>query len=310
MTIAITTAGFDKQTVLGRLYDTAMRLPDIEKRPGLTIARDESAGFLCWWFGLGEDDDPEDRELWRAVNPSSWITTDYLEQQAASPTVDRNAFDRLHLNRWTQARSSWLPSGLWNSLESNDRIADGSSVYVGVDVGLVHDSTAISIAAPQEDGTILVQCRVWAARRDAVAHVHLPGGRVDLDIIEEHIEDLAQRYNIVELVYDPRFFERSAQNLAMVGVPIAPVDQASRLMQQAYADFYLACKEERIRHDGDAVLAQHVESTMAVMTDRGWKISRHKQRRIDAMVATAMATWRAMNNQRADYVLGWEDDQN
>lgn len=309
MTIAITTAGYDKSTVLGRLYDAAMRLPDVEFRDGLTISRDYDAGFLFWWYGMKEEDDHEDRELWSAVNPSSWIGVDYLEQQAASPTVDRLAFDRLHLNRWTRARSSWLPSGLWQSLESEDRIADGATVYVGVDVGLVHDSTAVAIACPLEDGRILVEVKVWAARRDAVAHVHLPGGRVDLDIIEEYIEDLAEKYHIAELVYDPRFFERSAQNLSMLGVAIAPVDQASRLMQQAYADFYLLCREEKVQHTGDEVLAMHVESTMAVMTDRGWKISRHKQRRIDALVASAMAVWRAKSGQAADYVLAWDDDQ-
>lgn len=307
LTLSITTAGYDRATVLGRLFDSAVRMKGIERRPGLTIARDESTGFLLWWYGLSETDDVDDPDLWMAANPASWITVEQLEAQRESPTVEELVWQRLHLNRWTKTRDAWLPAGLWESLESAEEIPDGAPVVVAVDVGLVHDSTAVAVAHRLDDGRVVVRAKVWAARDDAVAHVVLPGGRVDLEVIEDHIRGLAERYQVTELVYDPRFFERSAQTLSDEGFLTAPVDQSSRRMLEAYSDFYLACREERLTHDGDRVLAQHVESTLAVMTERGWKISRLRLQRIDAMVAVAMAHWRAAMNLSSEYVLSWDD---
>lgn len=306
--VAITTAGFDKDTVLGRLYDEAMRLPDVEKRPGLTIARDQSTGFLCWWYGVDPDVPIDDVSAWLEANPASWITEEELVRQFASPTVDEFAFRRLHLNQWTKTRESWLPSGLWSSLRDPDvGLEDGDEIVVAVDVGLVHDSTAVAIAKRLDDGRVFVDARVWAARDDAVAHTVLPGGRVDLGIVEDYIRDLAGKYAVREVVYDPRFFVRSAEILSDEGLLLAPIEQSSRRMLEAYAAFYLATSERRVAHNGDAVLATHVEATNATMTDRGWKISRKRKARIDAAVAAVMAHYRAEKYEVASYLLSWEE---
>lgn len=307
VTISISTAGYDKDTVLGRLYDAGLRLDHVERHPGLTIARDEDSGFLMWWYGLTDLDDPEDEEAWQHANPASWITPEVLRQQAASPTVDELAFRRLHLNMWTKTRDAWLPAGLWDSLGCDDEIPEGADVVVAVDVGLVHDSTAVAVAHKRDDGTILVEAKVWAARDDAVAHVVLPGGRVDLEVIEMHIEALAEKYQVREVVYDPRFFERSAQSLAAAGLTTAPVDQSSRRMLEAYSAAYIAAVERRIRHTRDPVLSRHFESVIGVQTEKGWKISRLRLQRIDAAVAACMAIWRAGLDVTTDYVLSWDE---
>lgn len=307
LTFIITTAGYDKATVLGRLYDEAIRMDNVERSDGLTIARSPAAGFLMWWYGLREDEPADDVDLWAAANPASWITTDVLAQQAASPTLDELAFRRLHLNQWTKARDSWFPAGQWESLKTDDGIPDGADVFIGVDVGLVHDTTAVAVAYRPDDGPVVLRARVWAARDDAVAHQVLPGGRVDLSIVEEHIRAIAGRFNVVELVYDPRFFDRSADMLANEGMTVAPVEQGSRRMLEAYARFYAAVTEGRVTHDGDKVLAQHVESVQGVMTERGWKISRPRSQRIDAAVACVMAQYRAERSDPAEYVLAWDD---
>lgn len=307
LTFIITTAGYDKATVLGRLYDEAIRMDNVERSDGLTIARSPAAGFLMWWYGLREDEPADDVDLWAAANPASWITTDVLAQQAASPTLDELAFRRLHLNQWTKARDSWFPAGQWESLKTDGGIPDGADVFIGVDVGLVHDTTAVAVAYRPDDGPVVLRARVWAARDDAVAHQVLPGGRVDLSIVEEHIRAIAGRFNVVELVYDPRFFDRSADMLANEGMTVAPVEQGSRRMLEAYARFYAAVTEGRVTHDGDKVLAQHVESVQGVMTERGWKISRPRSQRIDAAVACVMAHYRAERSDPAEYVLTWDD---
>lgn len=313
LTLAITTAGYQRQSILGQLYGAGVRMRDVHREPGLTIARDEDAGFLMWWYGLRDQDDPTDEELWLKANPASWIDLNVLKAQYESPTVDENAFQRLHLNKWTSTRNSWLPAGLWESLwEPGAEIPDGASVYLALDVGLVHDSTALAVAWKRDDGRILVDATVWAARDDAVAHHTLPGGRVDLAVVQDAIRAAAERWAVQEVVYDPRFAEQMMHELAdETGLVIAPVDQSSRRMKDALATFYVSARDEKIlpvgRDKADPVLAAHVEATMATMTERGWKVSRQRLQRIDACVATAMAVWRAERAPKpADYVLAWD----
>ena len=304
----ITTAGYDRDTILGRLYDDAMRLADIERRDGLVIARNEAAGFLMWWYGVPEDHPMDDVDAWLAANPASWIDAEVLTRAKDSPTIDELTFRRLHLNQWTKTREAWLPAGLWQALKSDAKIPESADVFVGVDVGLVNDTTAVSVAHQLEDGRVVVRAKVWAARDDAVADVVMPGGRVDLMVIEDHIRAIAEVYNVRELVADPKFFERSMQVLAQEGMTVAPIDQASRRMLEAYSTFYTACREERVTHDGSPVLSRHVESTNATMTERGWKISRLRNHRIDACVATVMAHYRASRSEPATYLMFGDDE--
>lgn len=308
MNLAITTAGYNRHTILGRLYADAMRSPDVQREGMLTIARNVEAGFLMWWYGLADDDEPTPENV-LAANPASWITSAVLEAQRESPTVDEYAFRRLHANQWTSTRNAWLPAGAWEGLARDGyAIPEGADVVVAVDVGLVHDSTAVAIGCRLPDGRVALDCRVWAARDDAVAHIILPGGRVDLGVVEDYIESLADRYTVRELVYDPRFFERSAAVLSSAGFITAPVDQSSRRMAEAYAAFYTAVQDERVVHPRDDVVAAHVEATQATMTERGWRIGRQRLQRIDATVAMCMALWRAdRDEQQAAYVLSWDD---
>lgn len=307
LTFIITTAGYDRDTILGRLYDDALRQADIERRGGLTIARNESAGFLMWWYGVPDEHPIDDVSAWLDANPASWIDEDVLVRAKESPTIDELTFRRLHLNQWTKTREAWLPAGLWESLASDATIPEGAEVYVGVDVGIVNDTTAVAVAHKLEDGRVVVRAKVWAARDGAVADVVMPGGRVDLTVIEDHVRAIAEKYTVREVVADPRFFERSMQVLADEGLTVAPIDQASRRMLEAYSGFYTACREELVTHDGSQVLSRHVESTNATMTERGWKISRLRNHRIDACVAAVMAHYRASRSQAESYLLSWDD---
>ena len=303
--LTCTTAGFNKDTLLGRMYDEALKLPDVERRGRcLTVARDEENGVLLWWYAAPEGAAIEDEEIWRECNPASWVSMRDLRRQLHAPGFDENDFRRLHLNQWTKVRDAWLPTGTWDALRSEDEIPDGAEVYVGVDVGLIHDSTAVVWAHRLEDGRVAVRARVWSAKEDAPAHEYVGGGRIDLEEIERFItDDLAKRYSVRELVFDPRFFERSAQELSRAGLAVAPLHQSSAQMADAYQAFYVACREGKVTHDGDTVLAAHVEATAANLTDRGWKVRKlRSSARIDACVAAVMAHSRAAREEPTSYL--------
>lgn len=326
--LAITTAGFNKDTLLGRMYEDSLGFTDVEDRlhvngqPMLRIRRDEENGVLFWWYGPPDDveiaDALENTEMWEAVNPASWVTVESLRRQLQAPGVDPYDFARLHLNMWTQARDQWIEPQVWTRGRSEREPSRRAKVCVAVDAALFHDTTAVAWAQKQPDGKIVLRKRVWAARRDVAHEVFCPGGKIDLTLVSDFIIDgLLKTYGIVELVYDPMFFEGEAARLARKGVNCVPLMQTGGSMRDATQSFYQLVSEAKLEHHpGDKVLDRHVAATAAVRTERGWKLSKlNSSVPIDATTASVMAVWRADRQPLSVYadrdllILGADDDE-
>lgn len=295
-TITITTAGeaHTRETgILGRLIDGNQLRGECETRGALTVSRNTAAQTLVWNFDAGTKS-RDDLDRIQAANPASWITRDYLARQAQNPELSEAEFLQLHGCVWAAGADAWIPADGWRALNTGERIPDGAPVWLGVDVGLVHDSTAVVAAWPSEEtGHVVLAARVFASDHRAVAHEHVPRERI-LSHVEQHIRALAGRWDVREVAYDPRFFERSAEILSDDGLMMVEVEQSSRVMADAYQAFYAAVVEQRIAHDGEPVLADHVASTAADKTERGWKVRKLRaHKRIDACVAAVMAHARA-----------------
>jgi phage terminase large subunit-like protein len=299
--LAITTAGFDKQSQLGETYDKAINHPGLELHQDgfLRILRDQESGFLFWWYGLPEDQeaDLEDVGLVRACNPAPWLDPSLLVRDLGRADTDELDWRRLHLNQWTASREAWLPAGVWAGLRSEAEIPKSAEIYVGVDVALRHDTSAVAWAHRLEDGRIALRSKTWSVNPKAQAEQFVAGGEMRLELIEDFIRELGRRYRVREVAYDPHFFARSAQLLAEGGFTMVEFLAASGPMADAYQGFYQACLEGSLTHDGDAVLAAHVEATAADRTERGWKIRKLKSgQHIDACVAAVLAHTRVRLN--------------
>jgi phage terminase large subunit-like protein len=284
---SITTAGDANEresSILGRLLDRNEAVGELEKQPGLTISRNHDARTLIYNYSAPTKD-PADVALMKLANPASWITEEYLRRQAANPELTAEEVLQFHGCVWVAGSQAWIPADWWNAaIERDATIPLGARVSVGVDVGIVHDATAVVIAHERDDGSVLIEAEVWTPK---------PGANVDLADIEEHIRALGRDYQVAGVFYDPRFFERSAQVLDGEGVTMVTMPQNSATMADAYQTWYAMMGEGKIRHSGrDETLTAHCLSTAAQMTDRGWKISKMRQRqRIDALVAGVMAVY-------------------
>jgi phage terminase large subunit-like protein len=304
--LAISTAGYDRFSLLGRIHEQALTWPDVQtKRNGcLTIARDQPNGLLLWWYGAPQDADPENETIWRACNPASFVDLRDLRRQLHDPGLGEPGFRRLHLNQWTPSRDAWLPSGTWANLQDPTKIPLGSEIYIGVDIGISHDTTAVAWAHRLPDGRIIIRARVWAAN-DKTAHVHVPE-RVALEEIEAFILRLANKMQVREVAYDPRFFHRSAELLANAGLTLVEFLQASAPMGDAYQRFYQLAVSGQLLHNGDPVLAAHIAAAAARPRETGWKISKLKSHEpIDAAVAAVMAVARADAHQAKNPQVHW-----
>jgi phage terminase large subunit-like protein len=285
--LQITTAGVSgADSILERQYQHA-----------LEAAAGEAADptYYFRWYSPPPGADYRSEEAWKAANPSYGVITHrafYEDQLLRKP---EGVFRRYFCNEWTQTTETWLPAEAWAACAGDAEIPDSSVVAIGVDVGLVNDSTAVAWAYKRGDGKINVRCHVWSARRETASHTFVPGKRVQLEPVEEFIRELAGRYTVAELCFDPRFFERSAQMLSNEGMTVVSLEQSSKAMADAYQGLFEAVTSGRIEHPNDPVLNAHVASTAAELTDRGWKVRKLKQggHKIDALVAMVMATYRA-----------------
>jgi phage terminase large subunit-like protein len=297
LAVTITNAGVDREGIAYEVYSQAKAV--LEGRPD---ARDDLFAFVPELTG-DELDHPSE---WKRVNPQSWIDVEHLlRSQRKQPQF---VFRRRRLNVWTAAENAWLPDGAWDACRMRDEeghptgltVEDGDPVYAGVDLGLKRDTAAVTCCAPREDGTIETWTMVWGLVRreeaDPPAHYLTNDARLNISLVEEYLRDLARKYDLREIAYDPYRFERSAQTLADEGFVMVEWPQTDQRMIPATEGLYEDVTEARIRHDGDDVFRQHVEAGEAVETGRGVRLTKRKAKRpMDALIGLTMSRARAVS---------------
>ena len=298
--LGTTTATGDRGSLLGLLLTEIQERYEIDRlQRGLWAARDEATGFLAVWYGADESDDFDDEALWRLVNPASFVSLDALRKQRRSPSMPKSTFARLHLNAPVLSEQErWLALPAWDRLADGSGIAAGADVYVGVDGSRTFDTTAAATASRADDGRIDVSVRVFSARADAPHHVLHVGGKIDFDDVESSLVDLFEHFRVSEVAYDPRYLDRSAELLEtrMPSSAIFAVEPSSKLMRDALAALERGVLDGVLRHDGDPVLREHLAWCVADRADSGElrRVSKaDRTRPIDAVVAVALAYWRA-----------------
>lgn len=279
MIVAITTAGYDLDTIAGRLYQYGKRLVSGE-------IEDEAFGFF--WWEAEADCRLDDQEQWRSSNPNlelGLLSEEDLE--VSRKQTAEVAFRRYRLNQWVRSQESWLPAGAFDACTSDLELDTMSPSFIGIDMALKHDSIAVVIVQPQDD-RIVVRSRVW-----------LPDGDyVDVHEIEQHVRDWCAQYNVVEVAYDPAFMQRSAEVLSDDGYPMVEFPQSAARMVPACGTLYEMIVNGTIAHNNDPVMVDQVLSATPRSTDSGWRLSKGKsKRKIDAAIAMAMAVDRATRRQ-------------
>lgn len=325
LTVTISTFGDDvDDSPLGRDYRSMLGigqdedgkdyepLPELEHRTDphyLTVGRDRENGTLLWSYAPPHDEnfeptvDLEDPEVWAKVNPASWITTEALTKARRKRTTRLVDFRRFRLNVWVQDADYWLPQGTWEELAVDGfaipEAAPGEprpKVYLGVDIGQERDRAAVvavwdtgeRVRERDEDGDEIPGGEllpVWGAD----AAIFEPP--VSIGSVRSLIREMAKRYDVRSVGYDPWRFPESAETLADEGLPMTEVAQTHERMCPASQDAFEAIMEARIRHNGDPTFAAHVKAGATTDTgERGWRLTKKKATKpVDALIAFVMA---------------------
>lgn len=284
LVVQLTTAGFDRDSICWRQY---------ERAKAAILNPEDDPAFYSFIAEAPDDCDLTD-ESFEKANPSygTIVSPDFYRDQVGSmPETDVRRF---FLNQWVSMESeSWLADlpGAWSAGEGEPTIIDGAPTYVGVDVALRRDTTAVVIVQ-EHAGKFHVRSRVWTA----------DDGKIDHLSIINYIRSLDNQYRLLEVVYDPRFFEVPSIMLSEEGINMVELPQHPSRMMGVCAAGYDALAAGLIVHDGDQVLTDHVQSAVRREYPDGWTLSKGKSRRhIDACIAMLLALHRAQVSNTASF---------
>jgi phage terminase large subunit-like protein len=317
----LTTADYERPSLCNTMHDHAKavrdgRLDDWQFLPGI------------WEAELA--DDWRDPKTWAKANPNLGVSVkpEFLEQAALKAEHQPsflNTFLRLHLNVRTQQAEKWIdmqawarcgPSGEHGDTSQARRAAEpvpvGGKMAVGVDLASTDDFAAMVLAWPEEnpaggEDLIRLRARFWIpesmAREREKRGVPVtqwardgwltmtPGERIDFATIEAEILGVCRRHGVREPAFDPWGAAQMIQRLQGEGLEPIEYQQSFRLSNDATRHLETLVATDRLRHDGDPVLAwMFGNTTLDRDTMDNVRPSKKKSgEKIDGVIASMMA---------------------
>ncbi len=306
LTVALTTAGYDRKSVCWEIWKYAEAVRD---------GAVKDATFLPMIFAADPAADWKSEKTWAIANPNLGVSVklDFLRSECARavemPTYE-NTFRQLYLNQWTEQDQRWLRMDHW----AQGNVAcpvdlNGRECWAGLDLATTFDTTALVLLFPLDDGTFWVEPHFWIPsdnahqreRRDKVpyltwqrqGHLTMTDGNVtDFEHVRRDINALASKYRIRGIGLDP-------WNSAQLGQQLQGDGLAMQNFRQGYGSLSAPSKQlenwvvaGKLRHGGHPVLAWQANN-VAIQTDSAAgniKPSKAKStERIDGIVSLVMA---------------------
>lgn len=274
------------------------------------------------------DDAPWDSiETARACNPSIGHTIseqkvlDAIEAARGNPAKERN-YRWLRLNQWNKnTAGGFLPLELWDKAIGGyppDLILRNQYVSIGgLDMSSSIDLTSyITLFVPLSlDGPWYVKPLFWIPEETMRSHEDsdkvpyqdwynagllyvTPGNVLDYGFIRRTIIAEAERYGTQEIGYDARFAMQMAIELDAAGLEPIAVAQNPKHMTPAFQKLEELVYKEQLHDAGNPILRWNVSNLeMKIFADQSMKpVKASKTARIDGIVATAIAMYRAISH--------------
>lgn len=312
----ITTAGTDRHSIAYELHTKARDLLD---------DRRVDPSFYPVVYGLKDDEDWENEDNWYRVNPSLGQTINidrfrdaYLE--AKQNPADEVTFKWLRLNMWVSSTVSWIPDAIFmkgaEEIDMDSLI--GRDCYAGLDLSSTEDITALALMFPprDEDEKYVLLPFFWIpeetipirVRRASVPYdiwdrqgymFSTEGNVIHYGFIEKFINDLNEKYHIIDIAVDRWNATQMIQDLEGDGFTMVPFGQGFASMSGPTKDFYRLLMEGQIIHGGNPVL-RWMAGNAVIDTDPAGniKVTKAKSKeKVDGIVASIMALDRCIRNQ-------------
>lgn len=316
MVVAITTAGYDRNSICWEQHEYARKVKE-------GIVDDPS--FFAFIAAADESDDWTSPETWKKANPGlgQTIKMDYLEEackKAQQTPALQNTFRRLHLNQWTSQATRWMDMATWDSTASMvvPESLKGRECYAGLDLASTTDIAAFVLVfapvAPETAYQVLpffwipgdnirqridkdrVPYDVWIRQGFVTA---TEGNVIHYAAIKNKIDQLSKEYNIKEIAFDRWGAVQLSQDLSDGGMTVIPFGQGFASMSSPTKELLNLVLAKNLIHGGNPVL-RWMADNLVVRQDPAGNIKPDKAKsseKIDGMVALIMGLDRAIRHE-------------
>jgi len=304
--LAISTAGYDRHSILWELYSHAK---NVAERPALDPT------FLPIIYEAPTGADWTSEKVWKKCNPALGDFRSLEEMREACARAQaipaqENNFRRLYLNQWTEQASRWLALTAWDGCLGSPGPLAGRRAYVGMDLSTTTDLCALVAVFPDEaGGGFDVRARFFVpderirerSRRDHVPYdewarqgvlTATRGAVVDYDEIRRVLQAWSTEFSLQMVGFDPWNATDLVTRLqSHDGLTCVSMRQGFGSLSAPTKSLEAAILSRRLRHDGHPILRWNV-ANVAVETDAAGNLKPSKAKsteRIDGVVALVMA---------------------
>jgi phage terminase large subunit-like protein len=249
--------------------------------------------FFAWWEPLlGAAADHRDPVVWAEANPGLGDLVALEDFESMVGRTPEAEFRTKRTNVFVASKSAALPHGAWDGCADPGRPDDPMARQVlMVDGSWTGDCTGI-VSVTVEARPHVRRLAVWE-RDDTDPHWRVPIG----DVVAT-IRELAAARNVAHVAFDPFRWQHTMAELESEGLSVVefPTNSTARMVP-AWKTFYDLVVDGGLTHDGDPVLARHVEN-MVVKTDqrgaRPVKESSTSRRHIDLAICAVAGVAEAL----------------
>ncbi len=278
--IAISTAGYDRHSILWELYCHAKR---VLENPTLDPT------FLPILYEMPADADWTDIKSYQACNPAlgDFRSVEELTiavQRATQIPAQENAVRRLYGNQWTEQDERWVSLTAWDACRVTIVTPEpfrgrlkGRRCYAGLDLSSTKDLTALVGVFPDDEGPgfdVLVAFFVpkdnihERVNRDRVPYdqwvregflIATPGNVVDYDAVRRVLGEWGTAFDVREIGFDPWNATDLVTRLeGQDGFTCVPIRQGFRSLSAPTKALEKAILSQALRHDGHPVLRWNI----------------------------------------------------
>ena len=307
----ITTAGSNRTGICYEVRTFVTKLLD-------GVFEDDSQFGII--YGLDDGDDWTSEESLIKANPNWGISVRQeilgpLQAKAMQLPSAVNNFKTKHLNEWVNADTAWMDMRAWDACGDSSLDIDafaGHPCWIGLDLASKTDIAALVLVFPHpEVADAYVAFGKYYLPEDTVSAAGnsqyegwmrtgrltvTPGNVIDFGWIEADLLEMASRFEVQAVAFDPFQATQLSTRMLAEGLPMIEVRPTVLNFSEPMKTLEALVLQRKLTHDGDPVLAWMASNVVAHLDvkDNIYPRKERAENKIDGIVALIMALSRAI----------------
>lgn len=305
----ITTAGFDLSSFGYEQHCYAKKVLE-----GV-IEDDDFLGIIYTVDDREKWDDPIE---WAKANPNLGISVyeaglrGACERAKTQPGEQPN-FKTKRLNIWLSGGESWIPTADWRKCGDKELNLDdfaGEECWIGIDLAEKSDIAAVCLVFKRNKKFYVffkLYLNEYEVNKQENQHyrryqqcgelVVTEGNATDFDVIRNDIKHFAEKFDVKEVPYDPKFAAYFVAKLVEDGLPMVEITQTASHFTMPIIEIENQVLTGELHHESNSAVEWMIANV--VMRESQYSGLKHPTKnkpseKIDAPVAMLMAMGRAL----------------